>query len=115
MVKAVLSAIPLHHMQAMKIPVGTIKHIDKMRRNFIWKGNDTCKGFNCLVNWEQVCALKVNGGMGIIDLTCQNAALLTKWIWAIVKKPDGLWASAVTELYGNSPNNILGGQILLFL
>lgn len=34
----------------------------------MWKGNYECKVINYLVNWERVCTLKVNGGLGIIDL-----------------------------------------------
>lgn len=80
MVKAVLSAMLLHYMHAFKILVGVIKHIDKMRRRFLWKGNDMCKGINCLVNWEIVCTLKINRGLGIIDFSTQNDALMVKWI-----------------------------------
>ena len=82
LIKAVLSAMHLHYMQAFKIPVGVIRHIDKMRRNFMWKGTEIYKGINCLVNWERVCNLQENGGLGIIDLNCQNDALLIKWLWA---------------------------------
>lgn len=89
LVKAVLSAMPLHYMQTFRIPVRVIKHIDKMRRSFLWKGNEVCRGINCLVNWDRVCALKLNGGMGIINLTCQNEALLTKWIWYIESGQGG--------------------------
>ena len=101
LIKAVLSAMPLHYMQAFKIPVGVIRHIDKMRRNFLWKGTDVCKGINCLVNWERVCSLKENGGLGIIDLHCQNNALLVKWLWAIDNNPEGLWAKTMGTLYGD--------------
>lgn len=100
LVKAVLSAMPLHYMQAFKLPVGVTKHIDNMRRSFLWKGNDTCKGINCLVNWERVCALKLNGGLGIINLTCQNDALLAKWIWAIESGKQGLWSKTMQNLHG---------------
>lgn len=71
-----------------------------MRRRFLWKGNDTCKGINCLVNWKKVCALKENGGLGIIDLKCQNEALLSKWIWVIQSGKDGLWARTMRSLMG---------------
>ena len=50
LVKAVLSAIPIHFMQALRLPKGIIKHIDKMRRSFLWRGNNACKGIHCLVN-----------------------------------------------------------------
>lgn len=65
LLKSVLTALPLHYMQAMKLPKGVINHIDKARRSFLWKGNEACKGINCLVNWETVCTsngvhLKIN-------------------------------------------------------
>lgn len=50
LVKAVLSAILLHFMQAMRMPKGVIRHIDRMQRKFLWKGMEICKGINCLVN-----------------------------------------------------------------
>ena len=78
LVKSVLSALPLHYAQAFRIPKWVIKHIDQQRRNFLWKGNDRCKPINCLVNWERTCALKQEGGLGIIDIADQNAALLVK-------------------------------------
>lgn len=112
LVKAMLSAMPLHYMQAFRIPVGVIKHIDRMRINFLSKGNEVCKGINCLVNWERVCALKINGGLGIIDLTCQNEALLAKWIWSIESKPKSLWPSTVRSLQGLDSANGLQSLLL---
>lgn len=49
LVKVVLTALPLHFMQAIRIPKGVIKHIDQTRRAFLWKGNNPCKGIHCLV------------------------------------------------------------------
>lgn len=95
-----MSAMPLHYMQAFRLPVGVIKHIDRMRKSFLWKGNNTCKGINCLVNWEKVCALKVIGDLGIIDMRCQNDALLAKWIWAVESGRSGLWLDTVRLLHG---------------
>lgn len=80
LVKAVLTALPLHYMQVIKIPKGVIKHIDRARRQFLWKGNQICRGIICLVDWKTVCGLKENGGLGILELTIQNNALLTKWL-----------------------------------
>lgn len=50
LVKAVLSSMSLHFMQATKIPVGVMKLIDKMRRFFLWKDKNSYKRINCLVN-----------------------------------------------------------------
>lgn len=44
LVKSVLSTMPLHYMQAVKISTGIIKHIDRLCQNFLLKGHETCKG-----------------------------------------------------------------------
>lgn len=54
LVKTVLSAMPRRYMQALKVSKEVIIHIDKMRRNLLWKENDACKGINCLVNWDKL-------------------------------------------------------------
>ncbi|XP_078174446.1 uncharacterized protein LOC144568092 [Carex rostrata] len=100
LLKSVLTALPLHYIQAMKLPKCVINQIDRAHRSFLWKGNDTCKGINYLVNWPSVCALKKNGGMGILDLEVENDALLTKWLWKIDRDSRGVWAQTLTLLYG---------------
>lgn len=111
LIKAVLSTMPLHYMQAFKLPVGVIKHIDKMRKNFLWKGNETCKSINYLVNWERVCFLKENGGLGIIDLNRQNDALLTKWLCKIESNRDRLWSRTILSLHGiSNPSQLISLQ-----
>lgn len=71
-----------------------------MRRNYLWKGNTSCKGINYLVNWDRVCTSKEVRGLGIINLTCQNDALLTKWILKIAQNEEGLWAYTIRRLHG---------------
>lgn len=44
--------------------------------------------------------MKINGGLGIIDLQCQNDALLVKWLWNIEKCPESLWANTIMSLHG---------------
>ena len=110
MVKAVLSAMPLHFAQALRIPKGVIKHIDQMRRSFLWKGNKTCRGINCLVNWEKVCMLRQNGGMGIINIQIQNEALLAKWLWKAKQETNGYWSQTMMRLYGTSDPDQLGAD-----
>ncbi|WVZ75824.1 hypothetical protein U9M48_023853 [Paspalum notatum var. saurae] len=47
-VKAVLTAIPIHLMTALDLPKWVFNSIDKIRRNFLWKGQEQAKGGNCL-------------------------------------------------------------------
>lgn len=37
---------------------------------------------------------------GIIDLSTQNDALLSKWLWKLASEPDGSWFKTSRELYG---------------
>lgn len=100
LIKSVLSSLPLHYMQALKVPKWVFEKIDRIRHSFLWKGQDVCKPINCLVNWEKTCALKENGGLGIIHFQNQNDALLTKWIWICQSNRQSSWAMTIRNLYG---------------
>lgn len=39
-----------------------------------------------LVDWNPVCQMKRNGGLGIRPLKIVNQALLGKWLWRIGKE-----------------------------
>jgi hypothetical protein len=43
-----------------------IQHIDRLQHNFLWKGNETSKIINYLVNYDKVCVVKENGSIGIL-------------------------------------------------
>ncbi|KAJ3687028.1 hypothetical protein LUZ61_016192 [Rhynchospora tenuis] len=101
LVKSVLSALPLHYMQVLKLPSWLIHHLDSIRRRFFWKGTDKCLGGHCLVNWKQCCLPKRSGGLGILDLAVQNQALLLKWLWKLKTEPDATWTNFVQILYGS--------------
>jgi hypothetical protein len=61
LVKSVLTPIVTYHAMVFPFPKWLIKKIDKLRRNFFWKGEDVegNKGGLCLVKWNMVCRPKV--------------------------------------------------------
>jgi hypothetical protein len=44
LVKAVLTAIPIHHLMVLQCPKWVLKAIDKIRRDFLWKGRRDIRG-----------------------------------------------------------------------
>jgi hypothetical protein len=70
-----------------------LKQIDKLRRNFLWKGEepDKVSGGHCLVNWPTVCTPKKLGGLGILDLERFVKDLRLRWLWFKWKQADRPW------------------------
>jgi hypothetical protein len=83
LVKSVLTSIVTYHTTIFPLPMWLIEKIDKLRRNFLWKGEESegNKGAICLVNWSMVCRLKELGGLGILDLNRFSIALRRRWFW----------------------------------
>jgi hypothetical protein len=71
LVKSVITSIVTYHAMVFPLPKWLIKKIDKLRRNFFWKGEEVKgnKGGMCLVKWDIVYRQKELGGLGIHDLS----------------------------------------------
>lgn len=54
--------------------------LDAKRRAFLWTGDDTCNGANCLIAWDRVCQARDCGGLGIKNLSDVNHCLLMKFV-----------------------------------
>ena len=81
LVKATLSAIPVHTSIALYLSPWAINAIDKLRRAFIWAGTDNVQGGRCKVAWPTVCRPKELGGLGVTDLRRAGVALRVRWVW----------------------------------
>jgi hypothetical protein len=83
----------LHHAMVFPLPKWLIKKIDKLRRNFFWKGEEVKgnKGGMCLVKWDIVCRQKELGGLGIHDLSMFGRALCQRWCWYHWTDNDRPW------------------------
>jgi hypothetical protein len=63
LVKSVLTAQPIYHLTGFPVQKWLFKKIDKIRRGFLWKGNnpETCSGGHCLINWSTTCQPRNKG------------------------------------------------------
>ena len=84
MLKSSLNNISLYWTNTSLIPVGILKEIDFIRRNFFWgKGNlqENHKKKMHLLCWDAICKPKWKGGLGVQSLQRRNLAMLCKWLW----------------------------------
>jgi len=64
----------------MKVPRQLKEDIDKIRRRFLWAGdNELTGGRECKVAWTTVAKPIDFGGLGIIDLGRFSRAI--RWLW----------------------------------
>jgi hypothetical protein len=97
LVKSVLNSIPNYYMQVAWLPQSTCDSIDKMARNFLWKGTSNT-GIH-LVGWEKITKPKKLGGLGIRKAREANTSLLGKLVWSIHKNSDALWVQIIKHKY----------------
>lgn len=90
LIKSVLSNLPVYYFSMFRCPSSIIKRLERLQREFLWHGTSSQKKIH-LVDWESICKLKEEGGLGIRPLKKMNQALLGKWLWMIGDGSQGLW------------------------
>lgn len=108
LLKATLDSLPLYWFNFFIIPKGIKKHIDTIRRNFLW-GNKKIR----LASWNLVTCSKNSGGLGVTDLEHRNLAMMSKNWWNIKENKNSIWRRLLNSKYGTDYNNwtnIQGGR-----
>jgi hypothetical protein len=93
---ATLSVVSMHTSIAIGLSQWALKHIDKLRRAFIWGGEQSIGGGKCKVAWTIVCRPRDLGGLGVVDLKRAGIALITRWAWR-QRVDQGRLASSLPE------------------
>ncbi|XP_061342523.1 uncharacterized protein LOC133288720 [Gastrolobium bilobum] len=75
--KAVLEALPAYIMQTTDVPISICKEVEKLTRGFIWGSSPNNRKVH-LVNWENVCRMKEDGGLGLRNQRLINKAYAMK-------------------------------------
>jgi hypothetical protein len=91
LIKAVLTARPIHHLLVENAPLWLLEEINKWLRAFFWAGKTEANGGQCLVAWEVVCKPTSLGGLGIKNLKLQGLALRARWHWLRRTDPEKPW------------------------
>jgi len=98
LIKAVLNSLPIYYLSLFKLPNKVAQEINKIQRRFLWSGQNQGR-CNALVNWEVIQKPKTKGGLGVMDCTMKNAALLFKWWWRYASEEGSLWRRIVDSIH----------------
>ncbi|KAF5760166.1 putative RNA-directed DNA polymerase [Helianthus annuus] len=101
LVSSVLNALPTYYFSLYKAPLGVIKKLEKLRRDFLWGSNPEQEKMKW-VAWKSMMTPKDLGGMGFGSLRAVNLAMLSKWWWRFKVERDSLWKKVVWEVHNNS-------------
>ncbi|WMV07424.1 hypothetical protein MTR67_000809 [Solanum verrucosum] len=99
LINFVLDALPTYVMSLFPIPPKVMKKLDRLRRDFLWRGCKEGKGYK-LVNWQTTMHSREQGGLGIRNPRAQNNSLLMKWLWRYNRKDHALWREVIRHKFG---------------
>ncbi|GJR75905.1 hypothetical protein Tco_0088270 [Tanacetum coccineum] len=100
LLKSVLTSIMLYHMSIFKVPMGVLKKMESIRRNF-FNGVDQADKSITWIGWEKVLASKKNGGHGVSSFFASNRGLLFKWVWRFLTQDSSLWSRFIKAIHGS--------------
>lgn len=76
--------------------------VDTYRIYLLWRGSDINAKKVPLAAWEMVCRPKKEGGLGVLQLSTQNDALLMKYLHKFYNRADLPWVHLVWDSYYNN-------------
>lgn len=104
LIKTILFSTQIFWSQVFILPKKVIQVAESLCKNFLWSGGvDTIK--TSLIAWEKLCTPKITEGLGFLDITDWNRAVICKHLWNLCLKKDRLCIQWVHAYY------IKGGPI----
>lgn len=81
LIKTILATIPNYYISVLKAPRSVIYQIEKLIREFLWKGNLIEEKKIPLISLKNMTLNKGVGGVGLHDISKRNKAFRGKLIW----------------------------------
>ena len=95
LIKHVLSALPVYHMQSTLLPPKILQGMEKIMRRFLWN-KCVSRLYLAQISWQRLCLPKNQGGLGIKHLANWNKAFLLKLLWICYQKHPLPWVRPCT-------------------
>src|SRR4051812_16157132 len=98
LMNSIISSLPIYFLCSLHIPAGIIKQLERIQRQCLWRkyGKDSGKS---LAAWDMVCKPKNKGGLGIMNISLQNEALLIKHLHKFYNQHDVPWVKLIWDTY----------------
>ncbi|KAE8727131.1 TUDOR-SN protein 1 isoform 2 [Hibiscus syriacus] len=90
LLKAVLGSLPIYFMSLFKMPSSVSVKLNSIMARFLWGGGVEARKIHW-VNWTKVCSDKSVGGLGAMNISLMNRALLGRWSWRFANDKDSVW------------------------
>ncbi|KAK9757227.1 hypothetical protein RND81_01G149900 [Saponaria officinalis] len=103
LVNSVLTSLYTYWAQIFLIPKGVIRRVDAICRNYLWDGSTEFLRAP-RVAWNNACAPKNEGGLGVRCSETWNVAAIGKLVWWIYVMPDNLWVRWINHVYLKGKN-----------
>nr|GEW45364.1 hypothetical protein [Tanacetum cinerariifolium] len=94
LIKSVISSMQVYWASMFILPVSISNDIEKLMGDFLWNFGVFKRG-KSLINWNSICKMKVEGGLGIKSLDSWNIALMSKHIRNVITNKESLWVQWV--------------------
>ncbi|XP_038998009.1 uncharacterized protein LOC120123085 [Hibiscus syriacus] len=106
LIKSVLYSLPTYYLSLFKIPSSVNSKLNSIMSKFLW-GGGTDKNKIHWVSWSNVCKSKEEGGLGVLNISNMNRALLGKWSWRFANERNVVWRRLICSKYNLDPYSLL--------
>lgn len=96
------SSLTTYYMCCLSLPMIVVDQINKYLRHCLWRKFGSGGNGTTLIAYNKVCKPKTHGGLGILDISTHNKALLII-IHMFYNKVDLLPVKLIWETYYTNP------------
>lgn len=97
LIKSVLESLLVYQMSSTLIHKSVLEKIQSRCLQFFW-GKADGKAI-CFVKWEKLTRPKLEGGLGLRDLSIMNNALILKNVWKVISQNEAMWVLVMCAKY----------------